>query len=119
MFEDKMRRIRSRKAGVEWQEVMHADVMTSLARLIELLRAETLGIINVLHRTQNPEMETDIETLIRTLGERCSQAGLTEVVISDAYTNSTPPSIRLGSAPRVHKYDGLGNRQFWVRSGRR
>jgi hypothetical protein len=71
--------------------VVRSDDMTSLARLIELLRAETLRIINVFHRTQNPEMETDIETLIMTLGERCSPAELTEVMISGEYTNSTPP----------------------------
>jgi hypothetical protein len=52
--------------------VVRSDDMTSLALLIELLRAEILCTINVLHRTQNPEMETDIKTLIRALGERCS-----------------------------------------------
>jgi hypothetical protein len=83
-----IRRMAPTPAFPELQKlIVCSNDMTSLSQLIELLRADTLRRIHIFYRTQVPEMETNIEQLIGTLGARCSHADLTEVWIHDEKTN--------------------------------
>jgi hypothetical protein len=71
--------------------VLRSDNMTSLVRVIELLRTESLRRIDLRYETQNWATRTDIEQLIKTLEARCSHTELTHFSIRDDETNSTPP----------------------------